>query len=302
MIKISSVNKYFNRGKQNEIHVIDNATLELGSRGMVAVFGRSGCGKTTLLNVIGGLDSYDCGSLYIDGNDISEKADYVRNKYIGLKKSGMVEDHILGEELFEEIDEERKGILESAEACLEDLFDVIDNKFTYEFLSKYDALNFVLGKYCSCCSHIEGAGKGIMKATIIHPDCQNLVIRNESGRVIAKSTLYINRKEGYGVFNNVEINNYIRDDETKFLIYKKYLEAVDAFAKKYNNKYPETPLKQINVGMSLNDLNEQLGENNEKASELLQGLDFSLFGGYSGDWQNGQYVIWRNTEDRGVRK
>ena len=56
MIKLTSLNKYFNRGKQNEIHVINNVDIELPERGMVSIFGRSGCGKTTLLNVIGGLD------------------------------------------------------------------------------------------------------------------------------------------------------------------------------------------------------------------------------------------------------
>ena len=34
-----------------------------------------------------------------------------------------------------------------------------------------------------------------MKASILHPDCQNLVIRNSDGRIIAKSTLYINTKK-----------------------------------------------------------------------------------------------------------
>ncbi|MDD6302923.1 MAG: ATP-binding cassette domain-containing protein [Bacillales bacterium] len=58
MIKIKKINKYFNRKKQNEIHVINNTSLELPNKGIVTFFGSSGCGKTTLLNVIGGLDSF----------------------------------------------------------------------------------------------------------------------------------------------------------------------------------------------------------------------------------------------------
>ena len=62
MIKINSLNKYFNKGKQNEIHVINDISLELPSNGMVAIFGKSGCGKTTLLNTIGGLCNGFCPS------------------------------------------------------------------------------------------------------------------------------------------------------------------------------------------------------------------------------------------------
>ncbi len=83
MIKINSLQKYFNRGKQNEIHVLNDISLDLPERGMVAIFGRSGCGKTTLLNVIGGLDSYLSGSVEIDGEKITTNSDALRNRHIG---------------------------------------------------------------------------------------------------------------------------------------------------------------------------------------------------------------------------
>ena len=83
MITVKHLNKYFNRGKQNEIHVIDNVTLALPDTGMVAIFGKSGCGKTTLLNVIGGLDKFASGSVELDGNDIRKDTDTLRNKYVG---------------------------------------------------------------------------------------------------------------------------------------------------------------------------------------------------------------------------
>ena len=83
MIKINSLHKYFNRGKGNEIHVLNDVTMELPERGMVAIFGRSGCGKTTLLNVIGGLDSYLSGSVEIDGEKITTDSDALRNRHIG---------------------------------------------------------------------------------------------------------------------------------------------------------------------------------------------------------------------------
>ncbi len=83
LIRLDHVNKYFYRGKQNEIHVINDVSLDLPTCGMVAVFGMSGCGKTTLLNVIGGLDRFSDGSVTFDGQDIQENPDVLRNRDMG---------------------------------------------------------------------------------------------------------------------------------------------------------------------------------------------------------------------------
>ena len=66
MIEISKVNKYFNRYKKNQIHVINNISLKMEDTGLVALLGPSGSGKTTLLNVIGGLDNVQKGKIYIN--------------------------------------------------------------------------------------------------------------------------------------------------------------------------------------------------------------------------------------------
>ncbi|MBE6040978.1 MAG: ABC transporter ATP-binding protein/permease [Clostridiales bacterium] len=87
MIKIDNVNKYYNKGKANEIHVIDNTSMLLPERGIVCLLGPSGCGKTTLLNAIGGLDSVDSGNIFIDDQQITKatsgKIDTIRNARIG---------------------------------------------------------------------------------------------------------------------------------------------------------------------------------------------------------------------------
>ena len=87
MIKIDKVNKYYNKGKANQIHVIDNTSMTLPDKGIVCLLGPSGCGKTTLLNAIGGLDKVDSGSITIDGQRItrfsSSKIDSIRNARIG---------------------------------------------------------------------------------------------------------------------------------------------------------------------------------------------------------------------------
>lgn len=87
MIILNNVNKYFNRHKKNEIHVIDNITLKLEDTGLIALLGPSGSGKTTILNAIGGLDKIRSGQIYIDNKKISSKCTYkvdkIRNLNIG---------------------------------------------------------------------------------------------------------------------------------------------------------------------------------------------------------------------------
>ena len=79
------------------------------------------------------------------------------------------------------------------------------------------------------------------------------------------------------------------------MIYNKYLEAIDKFAKEYNKKNPNKPLTRINVGMGLNDLQQLIKKHNKK-STILKGVNFSEYGikqqGHSGDWEIEQYEMW----------
>lgn len=86
MIKITNLNKYYNKGKSNEIHVINNTSIEFPSTGLISFIGSSGSGKTTLLNTIGGLDK---ATGLISYNDIEfnkyqmNQIDKYRKKNIG---------------------------------------------------------------------------------------------------------------------------------------------------------------------------------------------------------------------------
>lgn len=87
MIKLENVNKYFNKRKKNEIHVINDTSLEFESTGLVALLGASGSGKTTLLDSIGGLDKVNSGNIYVNGEKITKRlshtVDRIRNLNIG---------------------------------------------------------------------------------------------------------------------------------------------------------------------------------------------------------------------------
>ena len=66
MIQVEHLHKYYNKGKKNEQHVLDDINLEFGETGLVCILGESGSGKTTLLNTIGGLDDFAEGTLTVD--------------------------------------------------------------------------------------------------------------------------------------------------------------------------------------------------------------------------------------------
>lgn len=78
MIEIKGVSKAFSDHK-----IFDNLNLEIQNGEFVIFSGVSGCGKTTLLNMIGGLESVDSGTILVDGIDISKrknKLDYFSKK------------------------------------------------------------------------------------------------------------------------------------------------------------------------------------------------------------------------------
>lgn len=241
-------------------------------------------------------DIADVLKLYAHKQGTFDKACEIRKKYLDLKKNKKIKDHILGEELFSSLKDIEKEILDGFSDTMKNLNELANERFTYEYLSKNDVVNFVLGIYCNCCAHLEGVGKGIVEATILHPDCQCLVIRNNKGEIIGKSSLYVNRKRGYAIFNNVELNENNLSEDDKNLIYIKYMEAVDTFAKKYNKKYPFNPIRQINVGMTSNKLAYQM-RGLESAERILSAEGFSRFSLYDGDWRYNQKIIWEIDSD-----
>ena len=83
MLEIRHLDKTYAKGSQRAVHAVCDTTMTLPETGMVALFGKSGCGKTTLLNLIGGLDRSDSGEVLLDGERVSPTANEVRNLHIG---------------------------------------------------------------------------------------------------------------------------------------------------------------------------------------------------------------------------
>ena len=87
MLKLTEIVKDYRAG-DNIVRALDGISVEFRKSEFVSVLGASGCGKTTLLNIIGGLDRYTSGQLSIDGQNTdtfkSVDWDLYRNQRIGF--------------------------------------------------------------------------------------------------------------------------------------------------------------------------------------------------------------------------
>ncbi len=87
MLKLKGITKDYAVG-DDTVHALKGIDLEFRKSEFVAVLGHSGCGKTTLLNIIGGLDQYTSGDLIINGRSTKEYSDRdwdsYRNHSIGF--------------------------------------------------------------------------------------------------------------------------------------------------------------------------------------------------------------------------
>jgi putative ABC transport system ATP-binding protein len=87
MLEMHHVAKIY-RTDTVETHALHDVTVEVGEGDFVAVTGPSGSGKTTFLNVAGLLETFDSGTLRIEGRDVSQLSDdersRMRNQKIGF--------------------------------------------------------------------------------------------------------------------------------------------------------------------------------------------------------------------------
>lgn len=87
MIEIKGVSRIYKMGKES-LSVLNNVNLTINKGEFVGIVGPSGSGKSTLMNLIGCLDKPSCGTISINGENIStfkdNKMSKFRNKEIGF--------------------------------------------------------------------------------------------------------------------------------------------------------------------------------------------------------------------------
>lgn len=74
MLKLKDIKKNYLSG-DNEVQALKGINIQFRKSEFVSILGQSGCGKTTLLNIIGGLDRYTSGDLIINGKSTKEFKD-----------------------------------------------------------------------------------------------------------------------------------------------------------------------------------------------------------------------------------
>ena len=79
-IKTVDLHKDYKVG-DNVIHAVNGVDLEIKDGTFVAIMGKSGCGKTTLLHLIGGLDKVTSGKVLVNDSDLSQMKDTALSRF-----------------------------------------------------------------------------------------------------------------------------------------------------------------------------------------------------------------------------
>ena len=81
-VKLVDVTKTYKMG-EIEIHAVDGISFSVEKGEFVVIVGPSGAGKTTVLNILGGMDRATSGEIWIDGTDISK---YTNRQLTGYRR------------------------------------------------------------------------------------------------------------------------------------------------------------------------------------------------------------------------
>ena len=83
MLELKKIDKYYNPGTVNEMCLFDGFDLTVSDGEFVSVVGSNGSGKTSMLNILCGSIPVDGGKILMNGEDITNKKEYKRNRNIG---------------------------------------------------------------------------------------------------------------------------------------------------------------------------------------------------------------------------
>ena len=210
------------------------------------------------------------------------------------------------QEQIDKLKEQIQNIGEDLFSAKEKLSKLYDRHFSFEFLDKNDIRNAIIGIYCSCCANIDSVyyGKNIVDATIFDSRVQNLVVLDKNQEIVAKGALYLDKKHGYAVINDFEINAKYKKDEiskgnysnknqkahnARVEIFETFLRGIKEFVKEYDRENPKKPIKYVHAGMGFNRLNDYCKQFAPSSKLLDVPKEFNF-----NDAKDGQYILYQN--------
>ena len=81
-VRLENVSKIYQMGEV-QIHAVDHIEFAIDKGEFVVVVGPSGAGKTTVLNILGGMDTVTSGKVFVDGENIAK---YSQKKLTGYRR------------------------------------------------------------------------------------------------------------------------------------------------------------------------------------------------------------------------
>lgn len=84
-VKITKINKYYRLGKKNKTRVLHGIDVEFEKGEFVSILGESGSGKSTFMNIIGGMDRDFEGDVIVDGSSLQGMKELELDSYRKLK-------------------------------------------------------------------------------------------------------------------------------------------------------------------------------------------------------------------------
>ncbi len=98
MLLLRDVTKVYSQGETG-VTALRQISVELEQTGLVSVIGESGCGKTTLLNLLGGLDRQTQGDIFLNGKNTADFSEADWNRYRSAGVGFVFQEYNILEEL-----------------------------------------------------------------------------------------------------------------------------------------------------------------------------------------------------------
>lgn len=195
--------------------------------------------------------------------------------------------------ILQDIYEEAKSVKKEASK----IFTALEGKsgeFTYRWLENDDYENLILGYLTDCCAKLGGAGEGIIKVSMTHPQVRTLVVYDSFQRIIGKSTIFYSLEGKYLLGNTIEVaHSFIKSpkttEEQKKALLQTFLEGLQAQVMAMDKL--GYMVNQVRIGMRKNNLEEPLQQYPIEKENLLPNIPYGSYLGDASSPEVGQVIL-----------